>query len=627
MIFWSSVLSFSAVFSLLIGRSVQALLKGALGIRKSGMTAVLLFFPVSATASFQVSSFTDRDQTPLNGSLVFTIQIEFKNKEPKNIALPDFSNLRDFYVLDQWSGSQQSLSLINGKMTSRKTLTKNYTLQPKAQGRLRLDSFDVLVEGQKFKTDPIFIHVTPPSSAPSPLPHGAPFSLSPMFPSPPSFQNLFPDPLSGENRKALIKFQLFLNKKQAYVGEMVTADWVIFSSVKKIQYQIHKLPLLKGFWKKELTPPSNPSVFLGTEVIDKTLYRKELLSSVALFPLESGTLTIDPFTVRVKYFSGFSGEEAIRATAPRSFSVKPLPSAGRGNFSGAVGDFSVQAGLSATEATAGQPVSYKLRFEGRGQAHTIRFPEILFPPSVKTYPPAHKSEFSVKNSWKEFEVLLIPKGPGKVTVPSFTVTTFHPKSGAYRVHRIPALSFQARKGTDSPPVEGRSFFEGPGDNEKWEQLNSVGPFVFHHSALLKFWIVFYTGLTLIFALLCIFRLRAERKIPFQEALSTRFQEIQELINKGQGEKAAVSLINLIYQTVSRLTQRESSLEWEEMVPALPPSLREEFESSLIRLIRDLEALSFAPKNSLQKPSTKKMTYLLNRTQSLIGKMLSVNEKP
>ena len=582
---------------------------------------VFLAFSFPSEGRFQVSAVVDRSRIPLGDSLTFTIQIEFQGKEPKNLILPDLSELRDFHVLSRWSGTRHSISFINGKMTRKKTLMRNYSLQPKTQGRLRLDPLNVQVEGKIFKTKAIFIDVTSEKNSP-PAPPAPGFPLTPF---PRGFQNLFPDPFSSG--KPLVKFQLFLNKKSAYLGEMVLADWVVFVSADRMRYQIEKAPTLKGFWREELVAPSMNMVSLGTKVINNVLYKKELLNSYALFPVETGDLEIDSFSVRFVDLWSFSGNGILKTTAPRRFPVRPLPLEGRGNFSGAVGKFSVYAFLSKTESQTGQPLSYKLRFEGRGAVRDIRPPKIPFPSSVKIYPPAEKSEFSSKKSWKEFEYLLIPQKTGTFKIPTFSLTVFHPETGNYRTHNIPALSFKVTKGKDGPLTENLSFLNKSDEEKpthgKWRPARETGALALDQKTVLKFWMIFYLTGAICFFLIYLIRRRSRKKASLKEELEKQFKKIQELVKKGQAEQAAVSLINLICQTVSRLAG-ESSQEWRKMLEALPPSAREKFEEPLTRLIEELEALSFAPGNPSAGQTQQQIQPLLRQTQDLLRKIAANN---
>ena len=581
---------------------------------------VLLAISFQTTARPKVSSRVDKYKMPLNSSLIFTIQVEFQTERPKNLIFPDLSGLQDFNVLEKWSATQESISFINGQMTRKRALKRNYRLQPKTQGRLRLDSFNVQVDRAIFKTKEVFITVIPPvKSSPS-----QPLFLSPVSPG---FNSLFPPPFFQQKRegKTRLKFKLFLDKPNAYVGEMVLADWVTFSSSGGVKYQVEKMPTLKGFWKEELVEPSGNLVFLGTEVIDNVLYRKELLHSIALFPVEAGDLEIDPYTIRVMDLLRFAGRRGtIKSTTSHRFPVKPLPSEGRGNFSGAVGDFTVQASLSETETQTGKPLSYKLRFEGEGQVRDIQSPEIPFPSSLKTYPPAEKSEFTVKKSWKEFEFLIIPKSTGVIAIPSFSLTTFYPKSGRYRTHQIPTLSFNVTKGDGKGLTENMSFFN-KGDKEpekpQWIPLRKNSPFFLNQKILLKFWIIFYSLLILAFVFLYSIRRSGWTKISVEANLEIQLKKIQELANKKQPEKAAVALINLIYQTVSHMTQdREPSQEWRKMLQVLPPSLHRQFANPLTMLIQDLEDFSFAPKKD--SPVRNQIQPLFKRTRNLLKKLVS-----
>src|SRR5262249_33397605 len=156
------------------------------------------------------------------------------------------------------------------------------------------------------------------------------------------------------------------------------------------------------------------------------VYQKALLASYALFPIKEGTSTIDPYrakcTVSVPAAFGFSRPYVFtKASRPVPIQVLEIPTANRpANFTGAVRKFTAQARTDQTTVVAHQPLSIKLRFEGRGNAKLIDLPALSLPPSFEIYDTKNDSKFFKDGtSYKEFELVLIPREAGDMTLAPF----------------------------------------------------------------------------------------------------------------------------------------------------------------------------------------------------------------
>ena len=79
-----------------------------------------------------------------------------------------------------------------------------------------------------------------------------------------------------------------------------------------------------------------------------------------------------------------------------------------------------------------QPFSLKVRFEGSGNAKLIELPSLNLPKTIEIYDTKSDSKF-FKNgrSYKEFEVLLIPREEGEITIPALSFSIFDPGQKRY----------------------------------------------------------------------------------------------------------------------------------------------------------------------------------------------------
>ena len=152
------------------------------------------------------------------------------------------------------------------------------------------------------------------------------------------------------------------------------------------------------------------------------------------FPLKEGRLQIPSIQTEPR-IAPFSFDKGVLFFPKKEITVKELPPVGRNSrWTGAVGDFKVRAEIQEQNITAQEPFFYKIIFEGKG-GHPlfIRLPPISFPPSLKSHPPVDKSSFDPSSGQgkKEFEIPLIPKTAGSLTIPSFSFQFFDPTKEKY----------------------------------------------------------------------------------------------------------------------------------------------------------------------------------------------------
>ena len=268
----------------------------------------ILFWPFLAQA-FEFKSFVDKTEVGLNETFVLALQFESESSLPAQVSAPELFSLKDFHFLNESSSQRSSVQIINGKMSKTNTLLKTYRLQAKAVGFFKIPALTVQADGKTFQTQSVVIKVvkdrpSAPSQAPLSIP-SFPFNIPDPFNFPHSVFDNLPDLLSGQE-KASAKLKLELSKNSVYKSESLKADWFILSSSHAVRFNLLRIPDLKGFWK-EKQPIQNPAI--GSEVVGKTLYRKQLIDSLWLFPLKAGELELDVYSVQLSGF--FSGDRII----------------------------------------------------------------------------------------------------------------------------------------------------------------------------------------------------------------------------------------------------------------------------------------------------------------------------
>ncbi len=450
-------------------------------MKKIGSVLFILFLANSLlAATFQVEGKVDRDQMGIGDSFILNIRItgdeDFEIQEPK---VPLVQGLE---LLNSWAGGKQSsssMSVVNGSAQFSKTVSQDYNYQfsPQKEGTFTVPIIDIQIKNQNYKTQPIKIDVgeqfrnsgktrqkNAPRGRPSFPPGLGDEDESPFGQMPDDEEDLFsqlmkqrqrmfgqlPNRGQGFNggnqpmqsRKLDINMNdaffvyLDIDKTEVYEGEQVTATWSIYTKGNLESWDRVKFPDLKGFWKEIIEEV--PSLQFVTELVNGAVYQKALLASHALFPIKAGTSVIDEFKVKGKVrtqtqFGWGTPNEFTKVSKRTTIKVLPLPLEGRTvHFSGAVGTYRISLKTDGDTFPAHQPFSIKVRFEGVGNAKLIDLPAIQWPEGLEIFDTKNDSKFFKDGqSYKEFEILAIPRKEGELKIPAINFSYFDPKQRKY----------------------------------------------------------------------------------------------------------------------------------------------------------------------------------------------------
>jgi hypothetical protein len=380
-----------------------------------------------------VSVFTQTFNASVSKTIVgiedrFEVSFSFSHDEVnslKNFTPPDFSS---FFIL---SGPNQSTSMqfINGVSSASRTYS--YYLRGKSTGKFNIGSASIDYKGKIYKTEPITIEVIKGSSPPKQQ-------------SEPSV-----DAEIGDN----LFVKAIADKQRVYQGEQVTVTYKLYTRLNiAAQMSVSKLPQYQGFWAEELETSKN--ILFTTEVFEGKQYRVGVLKKVALFPSQTGELSVTPFELNVpvlvqkkrrtgSIFDDFFNDPFGRGETieynSRSNTLKinvlPLPSDNKSEFfNGAVGDFVLKTSVNKYETKTNDPVTFKVEVSGTGNIKLLDIPEIKLQPGVEKYEPKvyeHINRSGKVSGKKTIEYLIVPRTPGTKEIPEVKFSYFNPAKKSY----------------------------------------------------------------------------------------------------------------------------------------------------------------------------------------------------
>lgn len=401
----------------------------------------------------QVAASVSSDTVGVQDQFQFTVTVS--GRDSGDAENPRFSHLQNFKIVSGPSVSSQ-YQWINGRTSSSKSFI--YIFIPEKEGQFTIDPVEVRVGNKSYQTQPLQIRVTSAPSQPSPQSRPqrriSPFdSLDPFAP--------FEEERS-QNRRSLgdaVFVKAELDRNSAYIGQQVTLLYKVYTQVRITGIQLQENAPLSGFWVEDLKVEKNPTG--KTEVINGKEYQVFTIKKQALFPTTAGKLKIPSSVFAVStssagdFFSIFGENETLyRKTQELPLDVKELPAAGRpADFSNAVGSFKLDAEINKTQAATGEAVALQVKLKGQGNLKMI--PDISIPslPDFTVYSSKRTDadQTSAQNRMggeKTWEYIIVPKAPGRQTIPPISFSYFDPEKGKYETVSTKALNLTVVRGTN-----------------------------------------------------------------------------------------------------------------------------------------------------------------------------------
>lgn len=612
-------------------------------------------------ANVQVEATVDRNEMGIGDSFILNISVRSdEDFELSNLELPKIPGIELINSMPGGRQSSSSMTIINGKtqFVSQTSQDYNFVLSPQKEGSFVIPAIDVQIGANTYKTNPIRIDVQEEFRNSQPKAKGRPRfppgyggqkneedalgnSLGTIQDTEDLFEQLLrqqqrmfggggaggrpgggtqggqiPSRQLNVNTNEAFFVYLDVDKTEVYEGEQITANWYIYTRANIESLDRVKFPDLKGFWKEIIEEV--PALQFTEELVNGIRYRRALLASHALFPIKAGSAVIDEFKVKARVrmptqFGWGQSNDFTKASRRTEIKVLPLPEEGRTqSFSGAVGTYRISLKTDGNSFPAHQPFSIKVRFEGIGNAKLIDLPAITWPAGLEIYDTKSESKFFKEGqSFKEFEILAIPRKEGEMLIPALDLTYFDPQQKKYVSDSTQELRLQITPGTE--PV-GPNTLSSQGNKAGGEdtfkpqpilQLPQAG-FSFANYRLPIYLFIFILGLS---GLISYFVLQL-RNLKFEPEFLTHVNSKLNLIEKhvatNDYRKTGSEATNLIYILVANLAgQKKADQEMHLLVNEISSKDQQLYLSRITQLFDYFQLLGFSPDEIMQSAVSKK----------------------
>lgn len=412
------------------------------------------------------------------------LQIQFKVENASNVDAiipPDFKN----FTIAGGPNQQSGMTSFNGKVDQ--YISIGFYLKPNSTGKFVIGPAKAHADGKIFTTQPISIEVTDQPASQSnnnqvnPLTPFSNFGFDfPSVPATHQFDDYILKP--GENPEEKVQKNLFINldvnKKTCFVGEPIVASYKIYTRLRS-ESTITDAPSFNGFSVSDLDVNDNNNYSI--EKYNGRQYNVYTLRKVQLYPLQAGTITLDPLVsnnkvtfIKSEYANSQNGgrfydmlEGFADATTPENgivektvtlkskpvtITVKPLPVENKpSGFKGAVGNFSMQASLEKNNITTDDAGNLIVTISGEGNIQLINSPKINWPEELDGYDAkvrdnVDKSSVPMKGS-KTFTFPFTVSKAGNYKIDSISFSYFDPSAGVYKTLYSGPLNVNVKKGT------------------------------------------------------------------------------------------------------------------------------------------------------------------------------------
>ncbi|MDO4880948.1 MAG: BatD family protein [Capnocytophaga sp.] len=391
------------------------------------------------------------------------LRIDFSmNKEGDNFTPPSFDGF-------EVSGPTQSISnsWVNGVRSFSKTYT--YILSPKRKGKINIGVATIEIDGKEYKTKPLSVEVTDAVANPknniSSTPRSQGFGGFPF--------NFDPFAEEDEYNMEVIEpeaNQLFLTaevaKTNVYINEPIAITYKIYLAQNYgiAGFQDINFPKYTNFWNQLLSDKFvvNECTYEGKS------YRCITLRQVLVFPQQVGEQVLDPLSItldlqmptnRVDFFgqrSYVTRSKTLRSPTQK-IKVKALPEEGKPeDFSGAVGQFSMEVQLSKKEVEANETLQAEVSIIGNGNFNLFDFPKLQFPPTLEVYDPEKKEQLNASVSGIKGDITqtytIVPQYKGKFPIQPINFTYFNPNTEKYVTLTSESHTIEVIKGNEYKPT-------------------------------------------------------------------------------------------------------------------------------------------------------------------------------
>jgi hypothetical protein len=369
------------------------------------------------------------------------------NRELEEFDMPD---IRDFELLGGPSqGRSQSVSSINGKITTTVTYQYTYFFRAVKEGKFSIPPASIKVKNKLYPSNTVDVEVLKANSPSSNANQGSTTGVGTNQPEKISENDLY--------------VRLIVDKTEAWLGEQIIATIKIFTKTSLARIEGFKGPDFTGFFTEPVETP--PLRNLQKEAVGGDIYGTGVIQRVVIIPQKSGELVIEPFDLDVvlrreirrryadPFFDDFSIPDIqeipvkLKSRAIK-INVKPMPPGAPSSFKGAVGDFRLNTSINKTVTTTNDPLTLRVAIEGKGNLKLISDIPVNVPYDMERYDPVINTKLqNALSGSKTFEYMIMPRMAGQFTIPPVEFTYFNPVAGQYKTLKSQSYDIVVERGS------------------------------------------------------------------------------------------------------------------------------------------------------------------------------------
>lgn len=591
-----------------------------------------ILVPSFVFANVNVEATIDRANNVVGVGEEFTYTISVTSSEPQTLGSPRLPGLEEFQILGQNDQVQTQSFMSGGVFQIKQTYLFNFRLAASKKGKITIGEAEMVIDGKPYRTKPITLTVDDSRKAAPPPSRQAqdPFANDPFLGG--DVDDIFNQMLQRRgvpnlgggtrtqptNPDEAFFIQVEVDKTDVFEGEQVTASYYLMTPYQVRDIDTLKYPSLKGFWKEDIEIATRLN--FQREVVNGVPYNKALLASYALFPIKAGEVVVDSYRAKCTIMTQMNmlgmgtPYQFTKASLPVKVKAKALPKDTQPkDFSGAVGQFTVTSKLdgAGSRVPVNQPFTLKIRVEGRGNAKVIDLPPLELPPDLELYDQKSESKFFKDGtSFKEFNLLLIPRRTGEFTIPSVTISSFDTGRKQYEQSKTDSFVIQVGEGRANEQFQSTPLADTPDEKKKRQGLPPVMT-DFEISAgldskiLAGIWLAIFLG---IFGGL-FWKAKIElgwgkREKTAVEKAVIRLKAANKFLDQKDYRKLGAEGLNTINIWLAGVSQDGAADEdFESLMLKIPPTVKTKVESPLRDLVKYFEGLAFAPESLVDSLKT------------------------
>ncbi|MEY2545686.1 MAG: hypothetical protein QOG48_803 [Verrucomicrobiota bacterium] len=410
------------------------------------LAALAAFASSAAAAAPTVTATLSSDQAAVGE----TVQMQVRVTGARSADVPNEIAVDGLEI--RQTGTEQHFEMNNLSMTQ--SIVYTYTVLPMKAGAFKIPPQKIRVAGNSFTTPELTLHVIASSNRQAaPNSGGSPTKI---------------------DTSKFVTAELIVPKKTAYVGEMIPVVIRIATAARIASLEPPEITG-QGFTMQKLQTPQQPQI----EVINgrqwevytfKTAIAAVRPGKLDIGPVKANARIIVPATQRPRARSrgpfdifdadpfsdqlfdpfGRMGErrEVQITSEPVALDVKALPPNAPANFTGAIGNFTMNVEANPKSVQTGDPITVRSTITGRGNFDRMNAPALEDERGWHKYPPNSKFEKDDDvgiSGTKTFEMVISPN-ERKQNIPSFLFAYFDPTKEQYATLRSEAIPIQVSGG-------------------------------------------------------------------------------------------------------------------------------------------------------------------------------------